>query len=111
MASGVASIFKQLSPQTKIVGVEPMGAPAMKQSLEAGQLVTLDEIDKFVDGAAVKRVGSLTFQICQELLDDLILVPEGAVCSTILKLYNEEAIVLNLQELCLLPRCVIIRNR
>jgi threonine dehydratase len=93
LASGVASIFKQLSPQTKIVGVEPMGAPAMQRSLEAGQLVTLDKIDKFVDGAAVKRVGPLTFQICQELLDDLVLVPEGAVCTTILRLYNEEAIV------------------
>lgn len=93
LASGVASLFKELSPQTKIIGVEPMGAPAMKRSIEAGQLVTLDKIDKFVDGAAVKRVGSLTFQICKELLDDLILVPEGAVCSTILKLYNEEAIV------------------
>ena len=93
LASGVASLFKELSPQTKIIGVEPMGAPAMKRSIEAGQLVTLDKIDKFVDGAAVKRVGSLTFQICKELLDDLILVPEGAICSTILKLYNEEAIV------------------
>ena len=93
LASGVASIFKQLSPQTKIVGVEPMGAPAMQRSLEAGQLVTLDKIDKFVDGAAVKRVAPLTFQICQELLDDLVLVPEGAVCTTILRLYNEEAIV------------------
>lgn len=93
LASGVATLFKQLSPQTKIIGVEPMGAPAMKRSIEAGQLVTLDKIDKFVDGAAVHRVGSLTFQICRELLDDLVLVPEGAVCSTILKLYNEEAIV------------------
>jgi len=93
LASGVAVLFKQLSPQTKIIGVEPKGAPAMKMAIEAGKLVTLDKIDKFVDGAAVKRVGSLTFQICNELLDDLILVPEGAVCSTILKLYNEEAIV------------------
>lgn len=93
LASGVATLFKQMSPQTKIIGVEPLGAPAMKRSIEAGKLVTLDKIDKFVDGAAVHRVGSLTFQICRELLDDLVLVPEGAVCSTILKLYNEEAIV------------------
>lgn len=93
LASGVASLFKQLSPKTKIIGVEPKGAPAMKKSIENNQLVTLDKIDKFVDGAAVQRVGELTFQICRELLDDLILVPEGAVCSTILRLYNEEAIV------------------
>lgn len=93
LASGVASLFKQLSPQTRIIGVEPQGAPAMKESIDKGELVTLERIDKFVDGAAIKRVGDLTFQICRELLDDMVLVPEGAVCSTILKLYNEEAIV------------------
>ena len=93
LASGVASLFKALSPETKIIGVEPMGAPAMKKSLEDGRLVTLDKIDKFVDGAAVQRVGELTYKICRDTLDDLLLVPEGAVCSTILKLYNEEAIV------------------
>ncbi len=54
---------------------------------------TLDKIDKFVDGAAVKRVGDLTFAICKEKLDDVISVEEGQVCSTILTLYNEEAIV------------------
>jgi threonine dehydratase len=93
LASGVAGVFKQLSPQTKIIGVEPSGAPAMKKSIESGHLVTLDKIDKFVDGAAVKKVGELTFQVCRETLDDMVLVPEGAICSTILKLYNEEAIV------------------
>ena len=93
LASGVSSLFRQLSPRTKIIGVEPEGAPAMQKSIESGELVTLDKIDKFVDGAAVKRVGDLTFRICQELLDEVALVPEGAVCSTILKLYNQEAIV------------------
>ena len=93
LASGLSTLFKQLSPQTKIIGVEPEGAPAMYQSIKKGQLITLDKIDKFVDGAAVKSVGDLTFGICQEMLDDVVLVPEGAVCSTILKLYNQEAIV------------------
>jgi threonine dehydratase len=65
----------------------------MKTSLEAGENCTLEEIDKFVDGAAVKRVGDLNFAICKETLDNVILVPEGKVCSTILKLYNEEAMV------------------
>jgi threonine dehydratase len=55
--------------------------------------VTLDKIDKFVDGAAVKRVGDLNYKICSQLLSDISLVPEGKVCSTIIKLYNEEAIV------------------
>ena len=93
LAAGVGSYIKQLSPETKIIGVEPAGAPSMKISLEKGEVVTLDEIDKFVDGAAVRKVGSLTFSICQEVIDDIILVPEGKACSTILQLYNEEAIV------------------
>ncbi len=93
LASGLGSYFKQLSPRTKIIGVEPLGAASMKASLASGLLQTLDQIDPFVDGAAVKRVGEHTFEICKYVLDDLLLVPEGKVCSTILKLYNEEAIV------------------
>ena len=62
-------------------------------SLEQKELITLDTIDKFVDGAAVKRVGELNFKICSELLDDIVLVPEGKDCTTIIRLYNEEAIV------------------
>jgi len=73
--------------------VEPAGAPAMYESKLAGKPVTLDTIDRFVDGAAVKRVGDLTFSICKEVLDDVHLVAEGKVCSIILKLYNEDAIV------------------
>ncbi|MBC7449859.1 MAG: pyridoxal-phosphate dependent enzyme, partial [Cytophagales bacterium] len=84
---------KALSPDTKIIGVEPLGAPAMKRSLEVGKIVVLEEIDKFVDGAAVKRVGDLNFEICSKYLDSVQLVPEGKTCSTIIKLYNEEAIV------------------
>ena len=93
LSAGVSAVFKALSPTTKIIGVEPLGAPSMKTSIAANQNITLDEIDKFVDGAAVKRVGDLNFEICKKNLDDIILVPEGKVCSTILKLYNEEAIV------------------
>jgi threonine dehydratase len=93
LAAGVSSVFKALNPGTTIIGVEPTGAPSMKTSLEAGKNVTLDHIDKFVDGAAVKRVGDLNFDICKETLDKILLVPEGKVCSTILKLYNEEAMV------------------
>lgn len=93
LASGLATYFKQMSPQTKIIGVEPAGAAAMKTSVEKGEVVTLNRIDKFVDGAAVKRVGNLTFEICREKLDQIITVPEGKVCSEILSLYNEQAIV------------------
>ena len=93
LAAGLCTYIKELSPHTKIIGVEPLGAPAMKRSLEEGKVVFLEEIDKFVDGAAVKRVGDLNFDICAEYLDDVQLVPEGKTCSTIIKLYNEEAIV------------------
>lgn len=93
LAAGVSSYFREESPHTIIIGVEPEGAPAMKNSMEAGRKIVLDHIDKFVDGAAVKSVGELTLQICQENLDEVITVPEGKVCSTILQLYNEEAMV------------------
>jgi threonine dehydratase len=93
LASGVASVFKTLSPSTKLIGVEPAGAPAMKVSVANGANTTLETIDKFVDGAAVRRVGDKTFAICRELLDDIVTVPEGAVCTRILRLYNEDAIV------------------
>lgn len=93
LASGVASVFKQLSPHTKLIGVEPEGAASMKISIKNDENTTLEHIDKFVDGAAVKRVGNKTFEICKELLDDILVVPEGKVCTTILQLYNEEAIV------------------
>jgi len=93
LASGLSTVFKQLSPNTKIIGVEPQGAPSMKTSIANHKNTALDTIDKFVDGAAVKQVGDLTFDICQKNVDNIILVPEGKVCTTILRLYNEEAMV------------------
>lgn len=93
LASGLSTVFKELSPNTKIIGVEPEGAPSMKTSIEKGVNTRLESIDKFVDGAAVKQVGNHNFKICQKNLADIILVPEGKVCSTILQLYNEEAMV------------------
>ncbi len=93
LAAGVSSLIKALSPETKIIGVEPMGAPAMKTSLEKGENFKLSTIDKFVDGAAVRRVGDLNFKICQRWLDGVIAVPEGKICETILELYNKEALV------------------
>lgn len=93
LSAGVGSYFKTFSPLTKMVGVEAEGAPSMHEALKAGHPVTLNNIDQFVDGAAVTRVGDTTFSICKDVLDDMHLVPEGKVCSTILKLYNEDAIV------------------
>jgi threonine dehydratase len=93
LSAGVGAYFKTKAPQTKIIGVEPEGAPSMLTAIKAGKPVQLDHIDSFVDGAAVKRVGDATFDICKRVIDDMHLVPEGKICSTILKLYNEEAIV------------------
>lgn len=93
LCAGVGSYFKTFSPQTKIIGAEPEGAASMKAALQAGHPVTVENIDRFVDGAAVKRVGDLTFSICRKVLYEMSLVPEGKVCSTILKLYNEDALV------------------
>ena len=93
LSAGVGTYFKTFSPKTIIIGVEPEGAPSMYEALKAGHPVTLENIERFVDGAAVKRVGEITFSICKDVLDDMLLVPEGKVCTTILKLYNEDAIV------------------
>ncbi len=93
LSAGVGSYFKTFSPKTKIIGLEPEGAPSMSEALKAGHPVTVENIERFVDGASVKRVGDITFTICKEVLDDMHLVAEGKICSTILKLYNEDAIV------------------
>ncbi len=93
LSAGVGAYFKTFSPHTKIIGVEPEGAPSMYEALKAGHPVTLENIERFVDGASVKRVGDVPFAICKEVLDDMHLVNEGKVCTTILKLYNEDAIV------------------
>jgi threonine dehydratase len=93
LAAGVSSVFKELSPNTIIVGVEPEGAASMSTSITAGINTKIENINKFVDGAAVQRVGDLTFEICKANLDEMVTVPEGKICDTILKLYNKDAIV------------------
>lgn len=93
LSAGLSSVFRELSPQTKIIGVEPKGAPSMYTSLQNKRNTTLNHIENFVDGAAVKRVGDLNFAICQQNLHDMITVDEGKVCETILDLYNKDAIV------------------
>lgn len=93
LSAGVGSYVQQISPLTQLIGVEPAGAPAMYESLRQGKRVQLTEIDSFVDGAAVRRIGSHTFRIARQVLEDLLLVPEGKVCSTILQMYNEDGLV------------------
>lgn len=93
LAAGVCSVFKKLSPHTKIIGAEPSGAASMKKAIEKGEPVHLEKINRFVDGAAVQKVGEITFNICKDILHDVVTVDEGMICETILSLYNKDAIV------------------
>jgi threonine dehydratase len=91
--SGVSSLFKQLSPETKIIGVEPAGAASMFKSFQTGKPTQIENMDPFVDGAAVGIPGTLTFDILKQCIEEILIIPEGKVCTTILELYNEEGIV------------------
>lgn len=93
LSAGVSLYFTQHSPKTKLIGVEPEGAPSLTEALKAGHPVTLKEINRFVDGAAVKRIGDLNFEIILQCRGKCYLVNEGKVCTTILQLYNSDAIV------------------
>jgi threonine dehydratase len=93
LIAGIGDYFRTYSPKTKLIGVEPAGAPSMKEALHAGRPVKLEKIERFVDGASVQKVGDITFNIVREIITDMLLVPEGRVSSTILQLYNEDAIV------------------
>jgi threonine dehydratase len=93
LISGLALWFEKHAPATKIIGVEPAGAASMQLALEAGGPEDLASIDSFVDGAAVGRVGDLTFPIVRDLVDQVISVPEGAICTEMLDLYQTEGII------------------
>ncbi|HNE50936.1 MAG TPA: threonine ammonia-lyase IlvA [Chitinophagales bacterium] len=93
LAAGIITYFKEIAPSTKIIGVEPAGAPSMSEAIKKNKAIILDKIDSFVDGAAVKQVGQQTLPICKKGVEDIVLVPEGRVCTKILQLYNSDAIV------------------
>ena len=93
LISGAINVFKQLSKKTKIIGVQPAGAPTMKKSINQNKVITLNEIDNFVDGAAVRKVGDLTFNYCKKYLDDIIIIDEDEICKTILDLEKNHNII------------------
>ncbi|KAF1305036.1 threonine ammonia-lyase IlvA [Enterococcus sp. JM9B] len=93
LLSSVSIYTKAVSPITQVIGVEPSGAASMAAAFQHGGPVTLAQMEKFVDGAAVREVGQLTYRICKKTVDQLVHVPEGQVCSTILELYSKQAIV------------------
>jgi threonine dehydratase len=93
LLAGVATWMRARHPATRIVGVEPAGAACMAAAVAAGGPVVLDDLDGFVDGAAVRRAGSVTYPIVAELVDELVPVEEGRVCTEMLDLYQWEGIV------------------
>jgi len=93
LISGISSYMKQVSPKTEIVAVEPEGAAAFNESLRKGKVVKLKELDTFVDGVAVKKVGNITFDISKKLVSKSLVVPVGKVCSTMIDLYQNEGII------------------
>jgi len=93
LISGICVYFQNMSPDTKIIGVEPQGAPSMTRSIEDGKVVTLDSIDTFIDGAAVKKVGEYNFKLAGECINQMVIAPEGRVCSTMLDLLYHDGIV------------------
>ena len=93
LIAGMATWLKAHRPGIRIVGVESQGAASMKAALEAGNPVSLDRVDSFVDGTAVGRAGDLTYQVVRDLVDDIVVVPEGAVCTEMLDLYHSEGVI------------------
>ncbi len=94
LVSGIASYIKRLRPAIKVVGVEPVDADAMARSLKAGRRVVLDHVGLFADGVAVKQVGELTFRLCRELLDGVILVDTDQICAAIKDVFEDTRTIL-----------------
>ena len=93
LLAGTAVVAAACDPRPVVVGVEPEGAASMRAALDAGRPVTLPTIDTFVDGAAVRRVGDVTFAIARTLVDDVVPIPEGQVCTTMLELFQRDGII------------------
>jgi len=93
LIAGAAAWLRTAHPEVRIIGVEPEGAPCVAAAISAGRPVVLHDIDTFVDGAAVKRVGDFTFEVIREARVELVRVPEGQVCSEMLDLYQTDGII------------------
>ena len=93
LLAGTAVVAVASTPQPQVIGVEPAGASSMRAALDAQEPVTLAAVDSFVDGAAVRRVGTYTFEIVQALVDGVVAVAEGSVCTAMLELYQSDGII------------------
>lgn len=93
LASGISSYLKQKNYRIKIIGTEPQGAAGMYFSVTNGSVISLKNIDTFVDGAAVKTVGNTTFALCQKYVSKIVTIPEGMDCTTMIELYQKDGII------------------
>ncbi|WP_026460979.1 threonine ammonia-lyase IlvA [Schaalia suimastitidis] len=93
LLAGVLTSLQARRPGIKIIGVEPVGAASMRAALDAGQPVRLDSVDPFVDGTAVGQIGTLPFDTVIAQVDDVLVVPEGAVCTEMLELYQSDGVI------------------
>jgi threonine dehydratase len=94
LISGIAAYVKRLRPEIKIIGVEPVDADAMSQSLAAGHRVRLPQVGLFADGVAVREVGEETFRLCQQYVDEIILVSTDDICAAIKDVFEDTRSIL-----------------
>lgn len=94
LAAGVAAYIKRLKPEIRVIGVQTYDSDAMKKSIAAGERVELKDVGLFADGIAVKLVGSETFRLCNELLDEIILVDTDATCAAIKDVFEDTRSIL-----------------
>ena len=93
LIAGIATWLKAERPEVRIIGVEPAGAASMRAALDTGAPVRLPRVDPFVDGTAVGQAGALAFPVVRRLVDDVLVVPEGAVCTEMLDLYQSDGVI------------------
>jgi threonine dehydratase len=94
LISGIAAYIKRLRPEIKIIGVEPVDADAMRQSLQAGHRIRLSQVGLFADGVAVREVGEETFRLCQQYVDEIILVGTDDTCAAIKDVFEDTRSIL-----------------
>ncbi|NAZ86930.1 threonine ammonia-lyase IlvA [Kineococcus indalonis] len=93
LLAGVLTWVRERHPDVRVVGVEPAGAPSMAAALAAGAPVRLEQLDSFVDGASVRRVGDVTHAVVAGCPVELVTVPEGAICVEMLAMYQTDGII------------------
>ncbi len=94
LISGIGAYVKRLRPDIKIIGVEPVDSDAMNQSLKAGHRVRLNQVGLFADGVAVKEVGEETFRLCQQYVDEVMLVDTDDICAAIKDVFEDTRSIL-----------------